>query len=66
MATLNKLFNEEDIDRAIDALDTYLKDQRKKQQDNVLWHDEFDINVVIEPKINAVKAHNFNSIRMYV
>ena len=56
------------ITNAINALDAFLK---KKEEENdasgsLLWDEEHDINVVIEPKVSPIKADNFNSIRMYV
>eukprot|EP01084_Bolivina_argentea_P069166 125904_1 len=60
----NPLFNHETIDRAINALDEYLQKRKTSQSDNLLWDEEQDINVVIEPKVNCLKAHTFNSIRI--
>ena len=55
------------VSNAVNALYAYFKKQEevRSASDNLLWDDEQDINIVIEPKVTAVKANTFNSIRMY-
>ena len=56
--------NNQNIDKVIDALDAYLKKQKESSSDNVLWDEQQDINLVIEPKVTCIKSKTFNSIRM--
>eukprot|EP00485_Elphidium_margaritaceum_P008446 CAMPEP_0202695884 /NCGR_PEP_ID=MMETSP1385-20130828/9337_1 /ASSEMBLY_ACC=CAM_ASM_000861 /TAXON_ID=933848 /ORGANISM="Elphidium margaritaceum" /LENGTH=341 /DNA_ID=CAMNT_0049351963 /DNA_START=32 /DNA_END=1057 /DNA_ORIENTATION=- len=51
------------IDNCVNALDKYLT-KRKNSKDNLLWDEETDINLLIELKVNSLKAQSFNSIRI--
>lgn len=57
-------FDTVQIEKAVTALYSYLAEQ--KSNENKLWNDEKDINLIFEPKIRNFKAHTFHSIRMYV
>lgn len=60
-------YNQQTIDKAIDALYQYLDNQKESESDNLtLWDEQQDINLVIEPKVTCYKPSTFNSIRMYV
>eukprot|EP01084_Bolivina_argentea_P147609 258231_1 len=59
----NPLFNKTHINNAINALDEYFQ-KRKFSKDNLLWDDEQDINLVVEPKVTPIKADTFHSIRI--
>jgi len=60
---LYSCYNSEQINKSVDALYEYLNDKNNKKQ-NVLWDDNEDINLVIEPKLRTFHAHMFEAIRI--
>ena len=53
------------VHRAVTALYQYLEKQ-KESESEMIWDDEMDINLVIEPKVITKKNVVYNALRMYV